>query len=195
MKTIRGKRYEQVQEVKTGGCVGCVASGDQDLCLDLRIDSYCAGKIWKEVRVEKTVFELMEAVIQDCCPGSPQFCRAMMLKRAIEREQDAAIRMHPISELPECVPDGCIVILVSHDQTWTKWSGAVHKQKGATHFYILPLPAKERKLHACYIPGCGGDIKASVDGKGFWRMRCATCHMLGPPRNTEEEAKDAWGWE
>ena len=122
----------------------------------------------------------------------------------------SAITMRPISELPDRVPDGCVIVVVndreyvehiSHGITGLRkhfmyWEPGILNRKPPTHFYILPLPKAERKLHPCYMPGCGGSVTA-INGveKTDWRITCTKCGMLGPIFNTKEKAELEWGHE
>ena len=167
---------------------------------------------------EKTALELVDEII--ACPGCPSIKHLTCLKSAIERERDAmmadiqrlqvaigqnqaefdraikdmnarlqsAVTMRPISELPDRVPDECGCVMVdSHGVTMCKTY--------ATHFYILPLPKAERKLHPCYMPGCGGQasIFVSIDGDGYF-VHCDKCGATGPVRADKDAAKQAWGY-
>ena len=164
---------------------------------------------------EKTALELVDEII--ACPGCPSIKHLTCLKSAIERERDtnevtidgleklvethtrtiqdmndrlkSAIVMRPISELPDRVPDECGCVMVdSHGVTMCKTY--------ATHFYILPLPKPERRLHPCYMPGCGGkaSIFVSIDGDGYF-VHCDKCGATGPVRADEDAAEQAWGYE
>lgn len=112
----------------------------------------------------------------------------------------SAITMRPISELPDKVPDGCCLCLVGphyfHGGFVTGLPKAAVSEL-ATHFYILPMPpALERKLHPCYMPGCGGkaSIFVSIDGDGYF-VHCDKCEATGPVRVDKKGAEKAWGYE
>jgi hypothetical protein len=71
--------------------------------------------------------------------------------------EKSAITMRPISELPDRVPDGCVIVAFSDDNTVFIWEKRrireIAEKNKLTSFYILPLPVKERKLRPC--PFCG----------------------------------------
>ena len=118
----------------------------------------------------------------------------------------SSIVMRPISELPDRVPDGCVIVVVGKWRVtikcWVWEPGAdVFPHEGETHFYVLPLPKVERKLHPCYMPGCGGDGKCVYDYSGSedrsrksWFVDCLKCHAQGPRCDSEQEAEQAWGY-
>ena len=117
--------------------------------------------------------------------------------RAIQEMNDrlkSAITMRPISELPDKVPDGCAIVLVSETCAFAVYENPA-SYPGWQGFYIIPFPPKaERKLHPCYMPGCGGSV-TSINGveKTDWRMMCTKCGMLGPIFNTKAKAELEWG--
>lgn len=110
----------------------------------------------------------------------------------------SAIVMRPISELPDKVPDGCAIVMIKSGGVW--WTrGAGTPKDGAwedyaTHFYIIPYaPKPDRRLHPCYMPGCRKEVvtvQASIDG---YFVSCS-CGASGPVKDTEEAAKQAWGY-
>ncbi len=117
--------------------------------------------------------------------------------------QKSAIVMRPISELPGKVPDGCVIVAVGKLRVTIKcwvWEPGddVFHHEGETHFYILPLPKVERKLHPCYFPWCKGEVKANNCGGAvrdpWWRVICLKCGTEGPGFDTEEAAEQAWGY-
>lgn len=65
----------------------------------------------------------------------------------------------------------------------------------ATHFYILPLPKAERRLHPCYMPGCGGkaSIFVSIDGDEYF-LHCDKFGATGPVRTDKKKAEQDWGY-
>lgn len=112
--------------------------------------------------------------------------------------QKSAIVMRPISELPDMVPDGCWLCLVGPDYFYSGFipglPGAVSEL--ATHFIIVPRPPKPaRRLHPCYMPGCGGEAKIEKTFTGRQYAYCEQCGAHGPVCGTMQEAKDAWGYE
>ena len=110
----------------------------------------------------------------------------------------SAITMRPISELPDKVPDGCVIVQLNSEYVNTALTDEEHlgRSSDATHFYILPLPpAPERKLHPCHMPGCRGLAVAVTGENGTWRVKCIRCGMLGPIFNTKEKAELEWGHE
>jgi hypothetical protein len=121
--------------------------------------------------------------------------------------QKSAIVMRPIAELPDRVPDGCVIVAVGKLRVTIKcwvWEPGedVFPHKGETHFYILPLPKPARRLHPCYMPGCGGDVVPIYDYHGrdpkvlkSWYVFCQKCGARGARCDTEEESKNAWGYE
>jgi len=104
------------------------------------------------------------------------------------------IEMRPISELPDRVPEGCMLVAVAPGKWWAIGGSAIPEFEQATHFYILPLPVAERKLHPCYMPGCGGAVVGWMDGCNAY-VACPKCGARGPFMPTKEEAEEAWGWE
>lgn len=114
---------------------------------------------------------------------------------------DSMIEMRPISELPHKVPDGCVIVAMKGNDTDVFMWKHYHDIKGIaksykfTCFYILPLPKPARKLHACYMPGCGG-IRLFVFGRndGDYQIECEKCGAHGPIKETKQAAMDAWGY-
>ena len=165
----------------------------------------------------KTAAELVETLKYAC--NETWVSGLNQLKSAIERERDAmladiqrlqaaigqnqaefdrtiqemndrlksAVVMRPISELPDKVPAGWDYVMVNN-------LGVTMCKTYATHFYILPLPKPERRLHPCYMPGCGGSVIA-INGveKTDWRITCTKCGMLGPIFNTKAKSELEWG--
>ena len=118
---------------------------------------------------------------------------------AAEDQLKSAITMRPISELPDRVPDGCVVVqLADYAISSANSANPLHKENHATHFYILPLPpALERKLHPCYFPWCKGKaeaVKYSVVGREWWRVVCLKCGVKGREYDTKEESEAEWGY-
>ena len=119
--------------------------------------------------------------------------------RTIQNMNDrlkSAITLRPISELPDRVPDGCAIVLVSETCAFAVYENPA-SYPGWQGFYIIPFPPKaERRLHPCYMPGCGGSV-TSINGveKTDWRMMCTKCGMLGPIFNTKAKAELEWGYE
>ena len=167
---------------------------------------------------EKSALELVDDlnIILELCSQSELDHLFIEIKSAIEREQgyydekiyeleekvihqsntikdmnarlQSAITLRPISELPDNVPDECGCVMVdSHGVTMCKTY--------ATHFYILPLPKAERRLHPCYMPGCGGEAKIEKTFTSRQYVYCEQCGAHGPVCATMQEAKDAWGYE
>lgn len=247
MKTINGKRYEQVQD---GGevCNNCVAEKDRELCKVFHENGQrCGDKIWEEIEMESAL-ELVEQFRVES--GNLSNRDYDQLKAAIEREQAAAIQMRPIleelqqrdgdttntlsnilshwspekqkslvrgimgegmiemrpiSEMPDRVPEGCVVVIVGERDSWLVTRFDINprekvKQTGGLgnpiEFCIVPYakPVAPRKLHACYMPGCGGDAETVTVEGGTWRVKCLKCGALGPRQNNEEAAKKAWGF-
>ena len=174
-KEIGGKVYVQVPE--TLACNGCAAERGDDLCLALHGDNtICSSKIWEEEKMsQKTAVELVDELhsLNGVTRDIPQ-AKIEQLKSAIEREQmegaqhvndllkeveelksaKSAITMRPISELPDKVPDGCVIVCVNADVitgTWYYELDICTMRAGATHFYILPLPKPDRKIKACPV--------------------------------------------
>ena len=116
----------------------------------------------------------------------------------------SAITMRPISELPDKVPDGCAVVAANEKHFWIWFKNDIpvewaKKQGGGkpTEYCVIPAPKPVRRLHPCYMPGCGGEAVAGTydsAGKGWWRMQCQKCGMKGPEYSSEEAAKQAWGY-
>ena len=170
----------------------------------------------RTMNIEKKSLELVDEFIRETNEAGYRWSQLLNIKSAIEREQKneddeysallqisadrariivdltaqlkSAITMRPISELPDRVPDECDCVMVdSHGVTMCKTY--------ATHFYILPLPKAERKLHPCYMPGCGGEAKIEKTFTGRQYAYCEQCGAHGPVCGTMQEAKDAWGYE
>ena len=110
----------------------------------------------------------------------------------------SAITMRPISELPDRVPGRHTVVQLNSEWIMSASTDTVQhlgKSSDATHFYILPLPpAPERKLHPCYMPGCGGEAKIEKTFTSRQYVYCEQCGAHGPVCATMQEAKDAWGY-
>lgn len=127
--------------------------------------------------------------------------------RTIQEMNDrlkSAVVMRPISELPDKVPDGCMVVVVSATCLWPfgnseliknlRYVAENFKASRPTHFYILPLPKPALRLHRCYMPQCKGEVAAKYH-TDCWRVVCSKCGMLGPTFDTQEEAEKEWGTE
>jgi len=122
--------------------------------------------------------------------------------RTIQEMNDrlkSAVTLRPISELPDKVPDGCVIVSWDATGPFIWLEGRSDIRSIASHsktfgFYILPLPKPERHLHPCYMPGCGGQasIFVSIDGDGYF-VHCDKCGATGPVRADEDAAEQAWG--
>jgi hypothetical protein len=142
----------------------------------------------------KTAIELLDEVIKNW-GGDTLRERMLLIKAAIERELEESIRFQPISELPDKMPDGCVIMTVSNTGVVSLWRSPFPQLDCATHFCILPFQKPERKLHRCYMPGCGGMAVAYQYDSPKWHVQCIKCNATGPQKDSESEAKDAWGWE
>jgi len=120
---------------------------------------------------------------------------------------ESMIVMRPIAELPDRVPDGCVIVAIRADNTdvfvWRHCRDIkdIVAKNPFEGFYILPLPKPARRLHPCYMPGCGGDGKCVYDYSGSedrsrksWFVDCLKCHAQGPRCDSEQEAEQAWGY-
>lgn len=178
-----------------------------------------------KMNTQKTALELVDNIRDVYIVGRASAAEWQKMicdiKSAIEREQDAAeeryekifaeskrtrslldtlrksaITMRPIFELPDNVPEGCVVVQctpkwIAH---WD-WIGSVFRDSDATHFYVMPLPKPECKLHRCHIPGCGGEPFLDFSMSNDAWIACTKCGARGPVRKTIKDAEDAWGWE
>jgi len=114
----------------------------------------------------------------------------------------SAITMRPISELPDKVPDGCAVVAANEKHFWIWFKNDIpvewaKKQGGGkpTEYCVIPAPKPVRRLHPCYMPGCGGEAKIEKTFTGRQYVYCEQCGAHSPVCATMQEAKDAWGYE
>jgi hypothetical protein len=117
---------------------------------------------------------------------------------AAEDQLKSAITMRPISELPDKVPDGCVVVSWDATGPFIWLEGRSDIRSVASHsktfgFYILPLPKPARHLHPCYMPGCEKDVVTAQAFNGGYFVSCS-CGASGPIKPTKQEANEAWGY-
>jgi hypothetical protein len=198
-KAIGGKVYVQVPEKELGSCDGCAAVGDDKLCSDLHRNVIrCGGKIWEEEKMkkQKTAVELVEEMIANW-GGDNLRERMEQIKSAIEREQADAIQMRPISDLPDRVPEGYIIVAVNHRDSWVwldvipkSWTNcAANRELLPTCFYVIPKPVKERKLKAC--PYCQA---IPVKLTNYWNIRHTDACPIQSACVIMFDKCDIWGW-
>jgi hypothetical protein len=117
----------------------------------------------------------------------------------------SAITLRPISELPDKVPEECVIVAMNSVHTWMwftgekiphEWLNESNVDSIPNVFCFVPRPMPERKLKPC--PFCGSSGKpywAIGCAPGCWWVICNKCRAIGPRKSTETKAKEAWGWE
>lgn len=107
------------------------------------------------------------------------------------------ITMRPISELPDTVPEGCVIVAVGGGESWTwddeaeiphEWLKRPNSRKPAL-FCIITIPEAERKLKAC--PYCQA---IPVKLTNYWDIKHTDACPIQSACVIMFDKCDIWGW-
>ena len=154
----------------------------------------------------KSLAEIKEAIIYEqgkaCASFAKQCNETAQADLKFRKLEQSSITMRHISELPDKVPEGCVIVAWDNRGIFAWDAGRADILKISSKyemfgFYVLPLPLPERKLKPC--PFCGAKprpIDHLSDGNiGYYHIAHKSDCPISDCTFIPAEKADAWGWE